>query len=118
MQRRSAHAKNPTTRICEKSKYSKSVAPVTEYDETVIVKDIASMKKINTVVTNVASTASMDCHSKKVRDFAFSFISDHITTDYYYLLLLCKTKKYNKKWRITERRKFTLKIVRVIISMT
>ena len=50
------------------------------------------------ITTNVSSTTSINCHSKKVRDIAYNFISDHITTDnYYHLLLLCKTKRYNKK---------------------
>ena len=44
---------------------------------------------------------------------------DHITIDnYYYLLLLCKTKRYNIKWKIMKLKKFELKIVRVIILMT
>ena len=44
---------------------------------------------------------------------------DHITIDnYYYLLLLCKTKRYNIKWKIMKLKKFKLKIVRVIILMT
>ena len=51
------------------------------------------------ITTNVSSTTSINCHSKKVRDIAYNFISDHITTDnYYHLLLLCKTKRYNKKF--------------------
>ena len=44
---------------------------------------------------------------------------DHITIDnYYYLLSLCKTKRYNIKWKIMKLKKFELKIVRVIILMT
>ena len=37
-----------------------------DYDEIVIAMDIVSTKKINTVATNVASTASVKCYSKKV----------------------------------------------------
>ena len=59
---------------------------------------IVPTKMINTIATNFASTASINFHSKKVRDMLYlacSFISDHITVfDYYYLLLLCKTKRY------------------------
>ena len=45
--------------------------------------------------------------------------SDYITIDnYYYLLSLYKTKGYNIKWKIMNLKKFVLKIVRVIISMT
>ena len=36
-------------------------------DKIISVMDIASTKKTNTIVTNVPSTASMNCHSKKVR---------------------------------------------------
>ena len=55
------------------------------------------------------STTSINCHSKKVIDiyFLYSFISDQISIDnYYYLLLLCKTKMYNIKWKIMNLRKF------------
>ena len=38
-----------------------------ECDETVSVMDIVSMKTTNTIATNVTSTASINCHSKKVR---------------------------------------------------
>ena len=37
-------------------------------DETKFVLDLASTKKTNTAVANVTSTASINCHSKKVRD--------------------------------------------------
>ena len=51
--------------------------------------------------------------------FRYSCISDHITIDnYYYLLLLRKTKKYNIKWKLINFKKFVLKMVRVVISMT
>ena len=55
------------------------------------------------------STTSINCHSKKVIDiyFLYSFISDQISIDnYHYLLLLCKTKRYNIKWKIMNLRKF------------
>ena len=51
--------------------------------------------------------------------FRYSCISDHITIDnYYYLLLLRKTKRYNIKWKLINFKKFVLKMVRVVISMT
>ena len=61
---------NPIICICEDSKYLKSVAysSVTECDEIVIVMDVESTKKTNTIATNVMSAASIYCHSKKVRD--------------------------------------------------
>ena len=68
---------NPSTFICENSKYLKSIAdtPVIECDEIIIVMDIVSTKKTNTiaikktniVVTNITITASINCHSKNIR---------------------------------------------------
>ena len=84
---------NPSTCICENSKYLKSIVDtsVTECDKIVIVMDNVSTKKTNTIATkkisaiatNFTKTASISCHSKRVRDFCFahSFISDHITID-------------------------------------
>ena len=97
---------NLSTCISENSKYLKNVSntSVTKCDEIRIVMDIVSTKKTNTIATNVANTASINCHSKEVRDykkvryFTYSFISDHITIDHYhYLLPLCKTQRYNIK---------------------
>ena len=69
---------NPITFICENSKCLKSIADnsVTKCDEIIIVMDIVSTKKTNTITTkktntiaaNVTSTASINFHSKKVRD--------------------------------------------------
>ena len=74
---------------------------MTDYDEIVIAMDIVSTKKINTVATNVASTASVKCYSKKViyRGYYIlhSFISDCITMDNYCYLILYKTKRYSIK---------------------
>ena len=54
----------------KKSKYLKSIAdaPVTEFDDIVIVVDKVSTKKTNTIATNFTSIASINCQSKKVRD--------------------------------------------------
>ena len=41
---------------------------MTECDQIVFFMDIVSTKKKNTVATNVTSTASINYHSKKVRD--------------------------------------------------
>ena len=62
---------NPSKCICEKSNYLKSIAhtSMTECDEIIIVMDNVSTKKTNTITTNVASTASINCHSKKVRGY-------------------------------------------------
>ena len=59
---------------------------MTDCDETVIVTNNLSTKKINTITTNVTTTASINCQSKKVRDcsiFTYRFISDNITIDNY-----------------------------------
>ena len=93
---------------------------MTKCDEIVIVMNNLSTKKTNTLTTNVTSTASINCHRKKIRDcyILHSFISNHININiYYYLLSLCK-KGYNIKWKIMNFKKFVLKIVHVIISMT
>ena len=37
-------------------------------DQIIFVLDIVSTKKTNTIATDVFSTASINCHSKKVRD--------------------------------------------------
>ena len=70
---------NPNTRICENSKFHKSIVDtsVTDCDEIIIVMDNISTKKTNhiptkktnTIATNVKSTASINFHSKIVRDF-------------------------------------------------
>ena len=39
-----------------------------ECDEIITVMDIVSTRNINTIVTNVTSNASINLHSKKVRD--------------------------------------------------
>ena len=39
-----------------------------ECDEIITNMDIVPTKKTNTIETNVTSTASINCHSKKVRD--------------------------------------------------
>ena len=67
---------NPTTCICDNSKYLKGISDtsVTECDEIIIVmtlyqqKKAIATKKTNTIATNVTSTASRNCHNKKVRD--------------------------------------------------
>ena len=61
---------NPSTFIFENSKYSKSITdtPVTECDEIKIVMDNVSTKKTNTIARNAMSTASINCHSMKVRE--------------------------------------------------
>ena len=61
---------NYSTCICENSKYSKIIVDtsVTDCDKIVIVIDIMSTKKTNTIATNVTSIASINWHSNIVRD--------------------------------------------------
>ena len=56
---------NPSSCISENSKYLKSTADtsVTKCDEITFIMDIVPTRK-----TNVTNTASINCHSKKVRD--------------------------------------------------
>ena len=85
-------------------------------NEIVIVMNKLTTKKTNNITANATSTASIDCHSKKVKDcyILHSFIGDRITIDNYcYFLPLCKTKRYNIKWKVMNFRKFILKILHV-----
>ena len=82
---------------CEDSKYLKSIVDtsVIEFDGVITVMDIVSTKVANHIAINITSIASINFHNKKERNFAYSFISDPITIDnYYYLLLLCSEERY------------------------
>ena len=61
---------NPSTYICENSKYLKSIADtsVIECGEIITFTGIVSAKMTNTIATNVTSTASINCYSEKVSD--------------------------------------------------
>ena len=60
---------NPSTCICGNSKYLKSIADTSmiECDEVITVMDIVSTKNLFNIATNVTSTASINCHIKKVK---------------------------------------------------
>ena len=78
-----------------------------ECDEIISVTDIVSTKK-----TNVTNTTSISCHGITVRDcyILHSFISNHIIIDnYYFLLSLCKTKRYNIKMKKNKLKKACIK---------
>ena len=113
---------NPSTCICENSKYLKIIADisVTECDEIIIVMDIVSTKKTNTIATYVTSTASINCHNKKVRDCYILHTVSLVIMLLLIIIIVCyyAKKPYNIKCKIMNFRKFVLKIVRVIISMT
>ena len=61
---------NPSTCICENRKYLKSIEDTSaiKSDEIITVADILSTKMTNTIATNGTSTASINYHSKIVRD--------------------------------------------------
>ena len=114
---------DPSICICENIKYLKKVADtsVIECDEVITVMDIASTKKTNTVATNVTSTASINCHSKKVRDcYILHTVLLVIITIicYNFAKKICNNALTILKWKIMKFKKFVLKIVLVIISMT
>ena len=115
---------NPSTCICENSKYLKIIADtsVIECDEIISVTDIVSTKKRDTIATNV----SIYCNSRKIRG---CFILDTVLLAIILLLIItiicyyyAKQKginaQINIKWKIMNFKKFVLKIVRVIISMS
>ena len=87
---------NPSTGTCENSRFLKSVADtsLTEYDEILIVMNNLSTKETITTATkktNITSTASINCHGKKVRDCytVLSVIILLLIITIIYLLLLC-----------------------------
>ena len=99
---------NPRTCICENSKYLKSIAntSATECDANIIAIDYASTKKANiitiketkTIATNVTSTASINCHSKKeVRD---GHILDTVLLTIILLLIIIIISYYYAKQKV------------------
>ena len=94
-----------------RTKYLKSIpnTSVTERVEIIIVMDNVSTKKSNTIATNVTSTASVNCQSKKVRNCYIL----HVVLLTVILLLIIITICFN----YAKRKKLLLKILRVIISM-
>ena len=74
---RKCYSWNTNTCIYENSNSLKSVADtsVNKWYENVIAMNNLSTKKTNTITPKVKSTASINCHSKKVRDiFCKSYI--------------------------------------------
>ena len=61
---------NSNTCICENSKHLRSFADilVTECDEIVIVMDNLLTNNANTIAADIMVTASINCHSKKIKD--------------------------------------------------
>ena len=104
----------------ENRKYLKSVADtsVAKCDEIVIVKNNLSTKKANTIATNFMSTASINCHSKKVTDYYILHTVLLATILLLIISIICYHYAKNIKWKILNLEKFVLKIVSVIISMT
>ena len=69
---------------------------MTKCDEIVIDMDIASTKKTNTIAANAISTASRNCHSKKVRD---CYILYTVLLVKVILLIAVNTCRYLIKYR-------------------
>ena len=99
---------NPRACICENCKYLKSIAntSATECDEIIIAIDYVSTKKANimiiketnTIATNVTSTASINCHSKKeVRD---GHILDTVLLTIILLLIIIIISYYYAKQKV------------------
>ena len=95
---------------------------MTECDKIIAVMDIVSTKKANAIATNVTSTPSINCHSKKVRDCYILHAVLLVIILLLIITIICyhyaKKKGSNIKWKIMNFKKFVLKIVCVIISMT
>ena len=101
---------NYSTCICENSKYSKIIfdTSVTDCDKIVIVIDIISTKKTNTIATNVTSTASINWHSNIVRDcyilhtvlLVIILILASTIICFYYAKEKCTIKKLENEFRI------------------
>ena len=94
---------------------------VTKFDEIVFVMNNLSTKKTSTTGKNVTNTASISCHSKT---FTYCHILHTVLLEIMLLLIITiicyhyAKKKDNIKWKIINFKKFVLKIVRIIISMT
>ena len=78
---------------------------MTKCDEIVIVIDNLSTKKTNTIAitTNVTSTTSINCHSKKVRDCYLFHTVIVVVIILLIITIICyysKQKMYNIKWKI------------------
>ena len=66
---------------------------MSECDEIIIVTDIVSTKKANTVATNVSSSATVNCVSKKVSLFLIKLLL--------IIIIICDhyaKKRCNIKW--------------------
>ena len=59
---------NPSTCICENSKYLKHIADVTAIECNVTIINNLSTKKTRTKARNFTNTALINFHNKKVRD--------------------------------------------------
>ena len=96
---------------------------MTECGEIEITMDVVSTKKTNTIATkkpNVTSIALINYYSKKERN---CYILHTVLLAIILLLIItiiCHNyaKQKGIKWKIMNLKKFVLKIIRVIISMT
>ena len=90
---------------------------MTECDEVISIMDNVSTKKSNNIARNVTSTASIKERDIYILNTVLIWIILVLI-----IIIICyfiyKTKRYNIKWKIMNFKKFVLKIVHFIISMT
>ena len=90
---------------------------MTECDEVISIMDNVSTKKSNNIARNVTSTASIKERDIYILNTVLIWIILVLI-----IIIICyfiyKTKRYNIKWEIMNFKKFVLKIVHFIISMT
>ena len=87
---------NPSPCICENSKILKGIADTSliECDKIITVMDTVSTKMTNNIVARVMNTASINCHSKKVRGF---YISHTVLLVIILMLVIIITYYYYEK---------------------
>ena len=87
---------NPSPCICENSKILKGIADTSliECDKIITVMDTVSTKMTNNIVARVMNTASINCHSKKVRGF---YISHTVLLVIILILVIIITYYYYEK---------------------
>ena len=93
---------------------------MTVCDEIIIVMDIVSTKKRNTVATNGMSTSLINYHSKKVRDCYILHTVLLVIILLLIITIICNHYAEQKiQYKIEKNAfKFVLKIIPVIVLMT
>ena len=85
-------------------------------------KNTIATKRKNTIETNVMSTGSINCHSRKARDCYILHTGLLVIILLSIIAIICyhyaKQKMCNIKCEIMNLKKFVLKIVRGVMSIT